>query len=115
MTAAPIADRRSIRAQGIVQAGDIVEVRPGIFHVRDTKTGSGQWHLVAGNACGCIDARRGNRCKHLVARDAWVAQQQPACPDCGAATQAEQFYIGGRGWTYFAVCAGNREHKAVRL
>lgn len=114
MTAAPL-DRRSIRAMAIVQAGDIVEVRPGIWHVRDTVSGSGQWHLVAGNACGCHDFRRtGQPCKHLIARNAWVAQQT-ACPTCHGPTKEDLCWCGRSGWLKFRVCIGNREHRATRL
>lgn len=42
------------------------------------------------------------------------AANEPVCPTCGAATQPEQVYVGGRGYVWFASCRKNHEHRAVR-
>lgn len=116
MTAGPATDSRSIRAAGIVQSGNIIEVRPGIFHVRDTVSGSGQWHLTSEHGCGCRDAQRhpGLECKHQKALKLWKAQQT-ACPTCGSATRVEAYHVGGRGQCWFRICTADKYHTATRL
>lgn len=114
MTAAPTIDRRTIKAQSIVQSGDIHESKPGVWRVRDVN-GSKTWHYVTKTSCDCIDfARNGLPCKHVRSVQIYQAQQQPHCPECGSAVQSEVFWIGGRGYCTFRVCQGNREHRAVR-
>ena len=32
------------------------------------------------------------------------------CPQCGAALECRQAYVGGRGYCYFEVCSGDGSH-----
>lgn len=115
MSAAPLADRRTLRAAAIVQAGDVHESKPGVWRVRD-QAGSGAWHYVSSSSCDCIDFQRtGLRCKHLIALANWAARNEPTCPTCGGATHPETRWAGKAGWLRFHCCISNREHKAVRI
>lgn len=116
MSTAPRIDHRPQRAAGIVQAGDVHESQPGLWRVRD-RAGSGIWHHVTATTCDCRDFNRsGLACKHQLA----VCEFQkttagPRCPECGSATRPEQYYIGGRGYIWFASCKTNREHRSVKM
>lgn len=115
MAAAPLTDRRSIRAASIVQAGDIHESKPGVFRVRD-RAGSGTWHYVSKTTCDCEDFRRnGLDCKHRLALANWSAKPAGStCPTCGAATEADMYYVAGSYRTY-RICTADKYHKATRL
>ena len=47
--------------------------------------------------------------------DVWAAAQQPRCPQCGAALESRQAYVGGRGYCYFEVCSGDGSHYSKRV
>lgn len=112
MTAQPLTDRRSIKAASIVAAGDVVQVRPGLWHVTD-RNGSGREHVTTKHTCTCEDKARHPevRCKHQRSVD----MQQPVCPTCGAATRIEAYHVGGRGQCWFRICTADKYHKATRL
>lgn len=109
-------DRRSIRATGIVQRGDVIEVRPHVWRVRD-QAGSGQWHYATKTTCDCIDfARNGLPCKHVIAVANWSTKPAgPTCPTCQGPTAEDLLWCGKAGWLRFHVCRANREHRAVRI
>lgn len=115
MSAAPI-DRRSIKAQSIVQAGDVHESKPGVWRVRD-QNGSKRWHIVTASSCSCEDfSRTGLRCKHMIAQANWSTKPAgPTCPTCQGPTREDLLWCGKAGWLRFHVCRANREHKAVRI
>lgn len=115
MTAAPATDRRSIRAAGIVANGDIIEIKPGLWHVTD-RSGSGREHVVTKHTCTCEDKARHPdfSCKHQRSVAMKQAAERPTCPDCGAATEANMYYVSGTYRTY-RVCSADKYHQATRL
>lgn len=114
MTVSQLPDRRSQRAATIVANGDVVEIRPGLFHVTD-RAGSGREHVVTQRTCTCEDKARhpDKRCKHQRSVD--MQQAQHKCPTCNGATKEELLWAGKHGWLRFRVCTANREHKAIRI
>jgi hypothetical protein len=68
--------------------------------------------------CSCTAHERGLVCWHVVAARLLVraaerhAAQRAACPMCGAAIEVRQYHIGGKGYQFFEVCAGDGSHYA---
>ncbi len=66
----------------------------------------------------CKAHERGLICWHitaarLIVRAAELHQaRQALCPMCGAPIVGRQYYVGGRGYVYFEVCAGDGSHYA---
>jgi hypothetical protein len=57
---------RSDRASGIVTRQECEPLDNGAWRVRDTATGSGEWHTTTFYGCDCWDyRRRGGVCKHM--------------------------------------------------
>ena len=133
---------RTDKAAGIITRHEAIPLDDGTWHVRDTLTGSGQWHTATARSCDCYDARRGT-CKHQIAvrretaaLEAYAARwdaassqiakmaltsaefpqiaQRPSCPMCGAALETRQYYVGGRGWQFVEVCANDVTHSSQR-
>lgn len=115
MSTAPI-DRRQQRAYSIIERGDIHEVKPGKFRVRDID-GSKTWHETTAKSCSCFDFRRtGLKCKHQIAVERFkVGPVGLYCPDCGSATKAELVWCGKGGFKNLGICTRNPEHKAANL
>ncbi len=116
---------RSTKAAGIVERHECIPLDNGSWEVRDTATGSGKVHIATSTSCDCPDSiYRGHQCKHIravqresqlltaysVSWDDWAAAQRACCPVCGAAIEAQQWYIGGRGYLWFNVCPRSGEH-----
>ncbi len=115
---------RSDRAAGIVERHECIPLDDGTFQVRDTRTGSGQWHIATVDACDCYDSRKGT-CKHQIAvrRETaaleayaarWAALARPSCKQCGAALESRQYWTGGRGYQWVEVCANDVAHSSRR-
>ena len=47
--------------------------------------------------------------------DVCASAQQPRCPECGAALECRQAYVGGRGYVYIEVCGADRYHYSKRV
>ncbi len=68
--------------------------------------------------CSCKGRARGYVCWHIVAARLIVraaehhAARQALCPMCGAPIEGRQYYVGGKGYTYFEVCSGDGSHYA---
>ena len=69
--------------------------------------------------CTCKGRGRGYKCWHIVAArlivraaEHYQERQRALCPMCGAAIEGRQYYVGGRGYTYFEVCSGDGSHYA---
>ena len=69
--------------------------------------------------CSCKGRARGYRCWHVVAArlivraaEHYQERQRALCPMCGAAIEGRQYYVGGKGYTYFEVCSGDGSHYA---
>ena len=43
------------------------------------------------------------------------AKSPSRCPQCGAALECRQAYVGGRGYCYFEVCSGDGSHYGKRV
>ena len=74
-------------------------------------------YTVTPHGCECKASQRGTPCWHQAARRLLVKAaelaQRPAvegCPMCGAPIEARQFYVGGKGYTFFDVCSGDGSH-----
>ena len=120
---------RSAKAAGICNAQECTPVDdlPGLWHVRDSGTGSGRIHVTSAGRCDCPDYNyRGNVCKHMRAVSQaeaelaayaanWDAQAKPCCPMCGGELAIRNCYVGGRGYTLFEVCAGDGSHYTKRV
>jgi hypothetical protein len=135
---------RSDRAAGIVQRHECELQDNGTWHVRDTKTGSGEIHVTTTSTCDCWDyRRRGSVCKHIAAvivqeralhayalgwdqaaEQARASVTGPRCPTCGGPTDSIMYYVGGRGYLYyvggrgyctFALCTVDSNHAPRRL
>jgi hypothetical protein len=101
------------RAAGIVSSGGVIEMAAGGYVVIDQGTGSGKGHITTTSSCDCPDhLYRGRVCKHMIA--VRKANGVVCCPKCGAATVAEQYYIGGRGYVWFRDCTADKYHYSVR-
>ena len=132
MAQAILQDRRTVRSAGIVEraAGELQE--GGRWMVRDTASGSGEWHTATAQTCDCWDyRRRGGTCKHMRVviveeralpsyaagwdTSAEVAKRAsgPHCPDCRGRVQSQTFYIGGKGYQLFMVCTRDARHRAL--
>ncbi len=126
-------DRRTARAQAIVERGTIepAEGRSGVYRVWDA-TGSGTVYTATPTQCQCPDfARWQLPCKHsqaaaIMDRElaqygaTWDARSEqaratagPHCPDCGGRLQSQTFYIGGKGYQAFMVCVRDAQHRAL--
>ncbi len=126
-------DRRTARAQAIVERGTIepAEGRSGVYRVWDA-TGSGTVYTATPTQCQCPDfARWQLPCKHsqaaaIMDRELsayaanWNARSEqarqasgPHCPDCGARLTSQTFYIGGKGYQAFMVCTRDTAHRAL--
>lgn len=115
---------RTVRAAGIVQRQECIPVdaMDGWYQVSDTGTGSGKHYMVSLSSCNCPDyTYRGNVCKHIQAARAehtalmayaasWDALGQPQCPMCGQPMIEVSYYVGGRGYVFVEVCAGDASH-----
>lgn len=133
--------RRAAKAATIIARQECIPVDdiPGFFQVRDSVSGSGEWHLASISSCDCRDALR-NTCKHQMAArqaeadlaaycDDWntrsdeqreavavvtLSDTSPCCPECGAELETRSYYIGGRGYCYFEVCTRDLAHRALQ-
>ena len=53
--------------------------------------------------------------------DVWAAEAKnyssrvQFCPQCGAALECRQAYVGGRGYVYIEVCGADRYHYSKRV
>ncbi len=52
--------------------------------------------------------------------DVWAAESanihpRNVCPQCGAALECRQAYVGGRGYVYIEVCGADRYHYSKRV
>jgi hypothetical protein len=121
MAPAILQDRRTVRAAGIVQRSEVIPVEdiPGLFQVRDSVSGSGEWHLATASTCDCYDAGKGHICKHMhavrVEESAlvqfcadWDARAEQARQDAGAVYKgqwysAEQLQASREARAAFAV------------
>jgi hypothetical protein len=118
---------RTARAAGIVSRREVTPVddMPGLFHVRDTATGSGTVHIASAQRCDCMDGRRAHlACKHRIAVAAeerelaayaasWdlsAALQQPRCGVCSSPLESRSYYVGGKGYQYVIVCSDDATH-----
>ena len=126
-------DRRTARAQAIVERGTIepAEGRSGVYRVWDA-TGSGTVYIATPTQCQCPDfARWQLPCKHsqaaaIMDRElaqygaTWDARSEqaraaagPRCPDCGSRLECQSYYVGGRGMMAFMVCTRDAQHRAL--
>jgi hypothetical protein len=122
---------RTTRALGIIARAEITPIAdmPGLYHVRDTQTGSGAVHIASAQHCDCYDHRhRGHQCKHQIAVAAeerelaayaasWdlsAALQRPRCPQCDSALEERSYYVGGKGYRYIQVCSDDASHATGR-
>lgn len=68
--------------------------------------------------CSCTAHARGLVCWHVVAARLLVraaerhAAARAACPMCNAEIVMRQYHIGGKGYQFFEVCAGDGSHYA---
>ncbi len=44
-----------------------------------------------------------------------LSAKSPTCPQCGAAIECRQAYVGGRGYVYIEVCGADRYHYSKRV
>ena len=138
MAAGILQDRRTVRAQAIVERHEAHLRDDGTWQVRDT-AGSGRWYVVMDGHCSCADyVYRSVTCKHLRAvmveerklaqyAATWDARSEQArqtsvapvarvgvsCPECGAGLECQSYYVGGRGMMAFLVCQRDAQHKAL--
>src|SRR5687767_9467344 len=52
-------------------------------------------------------------CRAKAQREA--VTRQATCPVCGSQIVGQQWYVGGRGYVYFDVCAGDASHVCQRV
>ena len=131
MAQAILQDRRTARAQAIVERHEAHLRDDGTWQVRDT-AGSGRWYVVMDGHCSCPDyVYRSVTCKHqrVVMQEerelaqygaTWDARSEqaravagPQCPDCGSRITSQTFYIGGKGYQAFMVCVRDAQHRAL--
>lgn len=43
--------------------------------------------------------------------DVLTATSGPRCPQCGAPLDTRQYYVGGKGYAFFEVCARDAQHR----
>ena len=75
-------------------------------------------YTVTAEGCECKAYLEGKPCWHRAARLLLVKAAELAqlpeyierCPMCGAPIEGRQFYVGGTGYVYFDVCAGDGAH-----
>lgn len=73
---------RTDRAAGIVTRQECEPLDNGAWRVRDTATGSGEWHTASTHGCSCADyRRRGGICKHM---RAIILEEQALAQYCAA-------------------------------
>ena len=90
----------------------------------ESASGSGEWYTVDAHGCTCKAGQAGKPCKHraahrLLVKAAELAAPDPpaaplvqVCPMCDQEIVVRQYHIGGRGYQFFEVCAGDGSHYA---